>query len=425
MRTYLFFLLLIPSASAAFAAPPDIVLISVDTLRADRLGCYGSTRGLTPNIDKLATNAMIFEDVICETPQTGPSLTSMFTSQFPRMTGVIRNSVPLGTAVPTAPGLLRASGYQTMAVVSNWNLKRKLCGLEPGFEVYDDDFSRGNRGSYHFERDAEEVTDAALALLAKRDPQRPMFLWVHYMDPHYPYEMHGEHGPGVEALRAMNPTERARARYDSEVAYCDTHIGRLLSAINPDEQFVVFTADHGESLNEHGYVGHTRRLYQQMLHIPLIISGPKRPAGRSKAPARGIDVGTTLLAVAGVVPAPEMLGVDLMQSPPPLERLRVVELYGGDIPTTEKGRAELATRPPKLQAVLRGPLKLIVGKRRERYRLDEDPGELKNRKRDEDSTWAPLEHALKEWSEKTPRSAGAGIALSPEDIEALRATGYL
>ena len=411
--------------SAALATPPNLVFISVDTLRVDRLGCYGSAAGLSPNIDALAARSLLFEDMICEQPQTGPSMISMFTSLFPRMTGTVRNSVPLGKGVSTAPLRLRETGYETLAVVSNWNLKGKLSGLDRGFEVYEDTFEEGRWGGERVERYAEEVTDAALALLARRDAQRPLFLWVHYMDPHDPYRLHDRHGPGLAALRRMNSTERARARYDSEVAHMDEHLGRLLREIDLDTTWVVLTADHGESLNEHGYMGHTRKLYQQMMHVPLLISGPGLTPGRTAVPARGIDIGTTLLGIAGAGPAPGMLGLDLLRNPPGSERIRVVETFGGTVPTSEEGRAQLATRPPRLQAVLRDTWKLILGEQVQLFDLVRDPLELRDLEDTHPAEAETLAEEIATWSTQVPRGESDAAELTQEDIDALRATGYL
>ena len=145
--------------------------------------------------------------------------------------------------------------------------------------------------------------------------------------------------------------EQVRARYDSEVAYTDFHVQRLLDAL-PEETIIVFVADHGESLLEHGYVGHTRRIHQTTLHVPLLVHGPGITPGRTQAPARGIDIAPTLLGLAGLPPTQGMQGCDLLHAPPSSGRLRIVETYGGDIPETPEERAALASRPPMLMGAL-------------------------------------------------------------------------
>ncbi|MBI3117196.1 MAG: sulfatase [Candidatus Hydrogenedentes bacterium] len=407
------------------SVPPNIILITVDTLRADRLGCYGHPGNLTPNIDQLAQRSLLFTDMICEEPQTGPSLISMHTSLFPRMTGTIRNSVPLATGVTIFPELLHGAGYQTMAVVSNWNLKRKLCGLDRGFEIYDDAFGPSAWQIRRTERYADEVTDAALALVAQRDSTRPLYLWVHYMDPHDPYRHHEDFGPKFESARGISGTTRARLRYDSEVAYMDHHLGRLLEALPTDNTFVVFTADHGESLGEHDYFGHTRRLFQQMLRIPLLIAGPGMRAGRSEIPGRGVDMAPTLLGMAGIRPASEMMGVDLLLAAPAPGRVRVVETYGGDIPRSEAGRGALAAREPKFRAILQLGWKLIAGNRIRLFHLANDSGELDDCWRRQRERGEALLETLAEWDTTIPRAQAEAAALTEEDVRALEAAGYL
>lgn len=410
----------------ALLAAPNIVFLSVDTLRADHLGCYGYPHDTSPNLDRLAETGLVFDDCVCEVPLTNPSFVSMFTSLHPRTTGAIRNGLPLPDGFPTAIEQLKAAGYYTFCVQSNWTLKKPLSGLARGFDVYDDHFHKKRWGFIKPERYADEVTDVALELLKACDPSRPFFCWIHYSDPHLPYRFHRQFHPMRKPLRAMDKVERARAEYDSEVAFTDHHLGRLLEALPKENTYVVFTADHGESLYEHNYLGHGRRIYQDGLRIPLIISGPGVSAGRTNAPARGMDLAPTLLGLAGLPTAEGMLGIDLLKGQTPAERVRVVETYGGAVPRMPGARALMASRPPMRQGVLLGEWKLILaGKRPELYHLRTDPGEITNVAEKEPGRVAALGKLIQQFDATFPRRVAKEAELGPEDIQALRSLGYL
>ncbi len=412
--------------AAATAASPNILFITVDTLRADRLGCYGYEHPTSPVIDRLAEQGLVFEDMIVEEPQTGPSFIAMFTSLPPRMTGTTRNAVPLGPGVPTMMAPIVDAGYDARAVVSNWNLKRGLSNLHPGFEVYEDDFGKGLFGFKRNERRAKDVTDMALAWFEERDEERPFFYWVHYMDPHGPYRFRGGHNPQDVSLRDLDRTEQVRARYDSEVAFTDHHIGRLLEAAPRENTYIVFTSDHGESLMEHGYLGHTREIYQQMMHVPLIVAGPGIAAGRSSAPVRGIDMAPTLLGLAKLAPLPGMRGVDIVAAPPPADRVRPFEAYDGGVPETDDVMTILADRAPSRQGMIHEGWKLML---REGdtllFDLKTDGEELNDVAKDHGERVTALRERLSAWEAETPRYDGQGAVLTKEDVETLRALGYV
>lgn len=410
------------------AAAPNVVLLTVDTLRADHLGCYGYERATSPNIDALAVESLRFDDAFAEAPQTGPSMAAMLTSLPPRTTGAVRNAVPIPETVPTTAEIFAQHGYATAAVVSNWNLKRGLSGLQRGFDLYDDAFDGRGRIGYDPERPADEVTDQALAWLNTRDDTRPFFLWVHYMDPHEPYQDHDGFDVWPEKRHQLDKADRTRAKYDSEISFADHHVGRFLSAL-PENTAVLFTADHGESLHEHGYLGHTRRVYHPIIRIPLLIRAADVAPSVSDAPVRGIDIGPTLLGLAGLPPAPGMLGRDVLVAPPANERLRVFEAYDGGVPDGDGAevRAELARRPPAWQGIEQGGWKLMINEDGDAglYDLHVDPAEELNRAAAEPARTAALREALAAWERETPRSAAAAAELSGEDREALEALGYL
>ena len=415
--------LMIPMVSAE--QPVNVVLLSVDTLRAGSLGCYGYGHATSPNIDAFAEGGVLFEDAICEVPLTNPSMGSMMSSRYPRVSGTTRNGLSMPSEVPLVPELFVGAGYETYSVQSNWTLKKKLSGLDRGFETYDENFHTKRWGVIKAERPGDEVTDIALGWLSDRNPDRPFFAWIHYSDPHAPYKMHRAFNPSGKKFRDANKEENVRIRYDSEVAYTDGEIGRLLAAL-PDNTAVLFVGDHGESLFEHDYLGHGRRVYQASLHIPLIVRAPGLTGGRRSTPVRGIDVGPTLLGLAGLGKAPGMLGRDILGEVPSELAPRIVETYGGAVPKVPGVRALMANAEPMWQTIIDGGWKLIVnGRRTELYHLAVDPGEEENLARDEGGRVEILRGLLGEWDRLTERGVGGEEDLNDADIEALRSLGYI
>lgn len=411
---------------AAFVAAPDVFIVSVDTLRADHLGCYGHTVPTSPNIDTFAKDALLFEDCLTEVPLTSPSFGALLTSRYPRMNGAARNGLPLPPDVRTITQQFKDAGYQTVCVTSNWTLKRDLSGLDRGFDHYDDGFKDKRWGFMIGERFGDDVTEASLKLIKERDPNKPMFAWFHYSDPHAPYKFHDEFNPVGKALWKLDEVAAARARYDSEVAYTDAEIGKLFAVLPKENAIVLFVADHGESLHEHDYLGHGRRVYQDNIHVPLILRGPGVTPGRSKAPVRLIDVAPTLLSLAGLQPIKDMLGVDLLKTEIPADRTRIIETYGGAVPGVPGAKAVMAARPPMRQSVTKGEWKLIIGgPGPELFNLANDPGELKNLINDEKPRTAELRKLIEDWDAKIPKGSAESAELDGDDIEALKSLGYV
>jgi arylsulfatase A-like enzyme len=270
------------------------------------------------------------------------------------------------------------------------------------------------------------VTDLALARVRERDRDRPLFAWFHYSDPHAPYRFHEKFNPARRALWKMEKVAKTRARYDSEVAYTDYHIGRLLEALPRENLFVIFLADHGESLYEHDYLGHGRRIYQNNVSIPFVIRGPGITPGRSRAPARGIDLAPTLLGLAGLPRPIGMLGLDLLHDEVPADRARVIETYGGAIPNLPGAHSLMASRPPMRQGVLLDEWKLILdGNRAELYHLPTDPLELEDQSRKNEARVTQLRSIVEQWDSATEKGAAEAAELSAEDIEVLKGLGYV
>jgi arylsulfatase A-like enzyme len=406
-------------------AAPNIVLLSVDTLRADRLGVYGYALPTSSTLDEFAKSARVFEDAVCEVPLTGPSMGAMLSSQFPRTTGTTRNGLAMPSAVPLVAEQFQAAGYHTFGVLSNWTLKDKLSGLGRGFDIYDDGFTKKRWGFLKSERDGDEVTALSLDYLEKRPVDKPFFAWIHYSDPHAPYKMHKGLNPSGKRVLVKGRKEKIRARYDSEVAFTDREIAKVLAAL-PADTVVVFVADHGESLFEHDYLGHGRRIYQNNLHIPLMIRGEGIEVGRSAVPVRGVDVGPTLLGLAGLPKLPGMQGLDLLHDEVPMDRVRVVETYGGAVPNIPGVKDAMADSGPSHRSVIHQGWKLILdGDDPELYFLPEDPGELTERLGTDPGKREELNAFIEAWEDAAPAAGQATENLDADDRKALEALGYL
>jgi arylsulfatase A-like enzyme len=259
-----------PSVTAGAARGYDVILVTLDTVRQDRLGCYGYEYGSTPTFDALAERGVRFEQAVTAAPLTLPSHATMMTGVTPPRHGVHDNGIyRLDEDNETFAEVARAAGYQTAAFVGCFVLDARF-GLNQGFDVYDFDVSeRGLRPQMldFNERSANEVTDAALAWLGERDPERPYFLWVHYFDAHLPYQ-----SPlAGEARFAGRP-------YDAEIAFVDREVGRLLEAVDPERSLVAVASDHGEALGDHGEPTHGLFLYESTVRVPMIVTGPFDPA---------------------------------------------------------------------------------------------------------------------------------------------------
>ena len=266
------------------SARPNVVLITIDTLRADRVG-----RGLTPNLDALAARGTSSQNVRTTVPLTLPAHVSIMTGLPPYAHGVRENGVVFDRKQATIARRFRDAGYDTAAFVGAYVLNRRF-GLDDGFEVYNDDVRRdvSRAEQLEAERPAGEVVDAALAWL--KGATGPFFLWVHVYDPHAPY------APPAEFL-----TKAHGNAYDGEVAYVDSQMGRLLDVLSAraGETIVAGTGDHGESLGEHGEQTHGMLVYDSTLRVPLILAGRGIGAGvRDTTPRSLVDLGARLLAAS-------------------------------------------------------------------------------------------------------------------------------
>ena len=346
--------------------PPLVLLVSVDTLRADRLGAYGSDRGLTPRLDELAARSEVFEAAYAPASFTVPSMSAVLTGRHPRQNRILINENVLLPSVPTLAEALHAAGYRTGAVVSNFVL-RGGTGLEQGFERYDDRQPQAEVARGLPERIAPDTTDDALELLDQlRSGGRPTFLWVHYQDPHGPYtppedllaeQMEAERGrPGAERRLPFGKDHRGldgiptyqrirendqvgfyRASYDAEVRFTDAEIGRLLDGVAArgllEDAVVVFLADHGEGLGEDDYwFAHGEYLSDPLVRVPLFLAAPGRAPGRRTEVVGLVDVLPTVLGLVGVPPPEGVIGRDVLAGGPADSTLYLATLGGSTVP---------------------------------------------------------------------------------------------
>ena len=298
-----------PKATSSNVRPPSIVLITLDTTRADRMGFLGSKRGLTPNLDQLARQSTVFTRAYAQAPFTPTSHATILTGAYPQFHQVLSWGTPLGKDIPYVSDILRAHGYSTAAFVGSvamdptWGVP----GFERGFDTYDAGFHGGAPGEDRYstlQRRGTEVVAHALAWLNKH-PRGPFFIWVHLYDAHDPYD----------------PPEPYKSRYASEpydggIAYEDAAVGKLFRQLKLrglfDDAVLAIMADHGESLGAHGEETHEVFLYDETIKVPLLIKLPHAGGKRIENQVELVDVTPTLLQEVGVAIPQEMQGVSLL-----------------------------------------------------------------------------------------------------------------
>jgi arylsulfatase A-like enzyme len=447
-------------------ARPNIVMVLVDTLRPDRLGPYGNTRGLSPFLDELAARSTVFHNAYAQSSWTSASVASLFTSRYQSQHGVITFSSVLPAEEQTLAESLRDAGYDNGGFIANLLLRPNL-GYDQGFATFDNysRFVKDAPGQID-KAPADRINKEALAWLDHRPRAAPRFLYLHYMEPHVPFT------PRPEALQQVmgdQPlpdaaqvnrafalwtitdfagdaalTEAAKNLYDAEVLSTDMALRELFTELGRrgvlDDSIVVILADHGEEFLEHGLMGHDKTLYEEVIRVPLIIHLPGQTERFDVTRKVAlIDVAPTLLDLAGAAIPHAFAGHSLA---PLLQRgrdgawsLAALRSWwatrtGGDEPVV----SELIKEPdairysPHERAVIVGHDKLIAGVNGERefYDLASDPGE-----RQRDALAAPLrarlERALEPWLAYATRGgdAGSGAAAIDEDTrERMRALGY-
>ena len=459
---------------------PNILLITVDTLRADHLSAYGFRDRRTPHIDALAAQGALFESAHCDVTWTTPSMVSTFTGKYAVHHGfksfydVVSDDETLVTEI------LREEGYKTAAFVASYPLD-SIYGLDQGFEIYDDAFtaplllqpggnlthiesSRGVTFDEHKKlavlkakndsyRPDNEVTDAAAKVLETfRGEKKPFFLWVHYFGPH---------GVPDREVGLLQNWRRHIEEYPNLVVQVDREVSRLflyLYALKSERKtLVILHADHGESLGEHDFVGHGRFLYEDNLRVPLIIRFPGviAPGRRIDALVGNIDIAPTMLDAAGIDPEDfDMDGKSLFQLLRTGEPIHD-EMYAETYLPAQSGFAEF--RPDRAgdlvkigarrRGLLRPPWKYVLSEAfplygdegegppvylkqevdgSELYNLEKDAAEIRNMISDEPREAAGLEESLAAYLKLEPGETGTGgHGLTDEETEKLRSLGYV
>jgi choline-sulfatase len=403
----------------------NILLITLDTTRADHLSCYsdlppvGERRGTTktPHLDALAARGVLFSRAMVQVPLTLPSHASIMTGAYPTRHGLRdMEGFVLDKSHPTVASITQGNGYATAAFVGARVLAKPF-GLANGFTSYDDDIGNqseeDNPAGTVAERRAAVVTERALTWL-RENGQRKFFLWAHYFDPHAPYDPPEPY----KHLYARDP-------YSGEIAYTDEQVGRLLDGLQQmgleSRTLVVVLGDHGESLGEHGEMTHGVFLYDSTLHVPFILAGPGVPRGKIiHDQVRSIDVMPTLLAFLNLPPGPEVQGVSLW----PLIRqgIRVASGYSYSetlYPRTYMGWSEL-------RGMRTDTWNLVVAPRPELYNLQRDPGAQHNLISEYPADAERLQKKV--WEVAGEKGRQEKLAARPTDTNTLRefkSLGYL
>jgi arylsulfatase A-like enzyme/Tfp pilus assembly protein PilF len=428
---------------------PNVILITVDTTRADRMGFLGSSRGLTPNLDAMARIATAFTHAYSHVPLTTASHATILTGTYPQYNHVNDFGVPLAAGLPYLPDILHAHGYRTAAFVGSLILD-PIAGTAPGFDrgfdVYDAGFRiktpRDNRYDT-VERRAGVVVAHALAWLKTRPADAPpFFLWVHLYDPHDPYDP-----PEPYKSKFADP-------YDGEIAYADAMLGRLFAALKTaglyQDSLITMMADHGEAFGEHGERSHGMFLYDETIHVPLLI---KLPAARCSVPATDeatspkgkrnttsrepcpgtkpqtndarvglVDVTPTILEATGIPIPQEIQGQSLlgaMKSGAAQDRSIDRPIY------SETDYPHRAFQWSSLRALRQGKYLAIEAPERELYDQTNDPKAVHNLASASPAVTEALVAQAEKFRQQTSADLAAAAKLDPEQAEKLRALGYV
>jgi arylsulfatase A-like enzyme len=438
--------------------PPNVVLITIESLRPDHLGAYGGPRPTMPQLDALAADAVVYEHAHSVTSWTLAAHASLFTGLYPRAHQAEGPLDTLGDAYTTLAEILRDHGYQTAGVASGPYLRREF-KLTQGFEYYDDAPAALDDRTAH----GDVTNPRLLAAIARflrdaRDPRRPLFLFAYFWDPHYDYIPPPPYdglfvGPesvpadvtnyvvstAVSASSPPGQLDYVRAQYDGELRWTDDYLGRLFALLREhglwDDTIVVVTSDHGEEFFEHGAKGHKNNLFVESVRVPLVVKyeAARRRRGRDPRLASLVDVLPTILEVTGIAAPGPLNGHSLLEPDPPPDRPIFFELL-----SMWFDREQQETTRKRLTAVQRGSLKLIEvsldgapAPTRLLFDHAADPVERSDLLDGGSSPQAEeLGARLAEWQGEMARlrerfEPGGTIPLTREQREQLRALGYL
>jgi arylsulfatase len=411
--------------ACAQPAPPHVVLITVDTLRADHLGAYGYQAARTPHIDALASESLRFDRAYAHASSTLPSVSSLMTGLLPGQHGVFANIGGLRPRFPTLGQRLQRAGYTAAGFIGSWALRPKR-GLARGFARYTEEWGEQESNRPQPESRAQTLTDEAIAWLSGRGPEAPILLWMHYQEPHGPYEP-----PDYQPAAAQGPElpqspsqsgkgaipryqwlghgrlAEYEARYDGEISEVDRQLGRLLAALRErgflERSIVVFTADHGEAFGEDDlYCAHGEGLGEALLRVPLLLKAPGLEPGVRRDVVRLIDVAPTVLSLLGL-PHGGLPGTSLLED---LGDRRVVAQVA-------------ATWKRRWRSVRRDGFELVEGSDGRFFRPVEEGSAASPAP---DGLQGQLQAELKARAHWPPMRP---VAIEPEARELLRSMGYL
>ncbi len=450
---------------------PNILLITIDTLRPDHLGCYGYKDAYTPNIDRLAARGILFTNALSASPRTGPSHISMLTGLYQNRHGALRNGEKLSEKVVTLPEILVNNGYETAAFISGWTLKDEACGLAPRFQTYDQNFSPWKRipePTYklrilqllttfgprfglkpeRIERPAGMTTDYVINWL-KKSHNKPFFLWVHFYDPHVPYDPPQQY----RKMHLKNPAININSNwwgwktsqreevvqnpelhhamielYDGEISYVDAEIARLETALNnlnlSSNTIRFITSDHGESLGEHDhYFGHDD-LYETCLRVPLIMVYPNSQWSHQKIDSQTqlVDFTPSVLDLLGIHSENNFDGHSFLTILDSAQQTGNQPAFASllenktDMFAVRQNGYKLIYTAPQWGVSLRRPA------RQELYYLPDDPNELNNIFDKKPPELTSLTKMMKQWSKEKYQGKQS---LNEEARKKLRSLGYI
>lgn len=403
------------SSPASRSPSINVVLITLDTVRADHLHCYGNDKIKTPVIDSLARNGVLFEKAVAQTPLTEPSHASIFTGTNPNVHGVRDNGFSLQPSSTTLATILRNHGWNTAGFISTTALQKEF-GFGQGFTIYDDQIWEDKDPNTNLpaaSRPANITVDHAIGWL-KAQSGRPFFAWLHFYDAHEPYN------PPAQ-FRDQYPNNP----YDAEIAFEDEQLGRFLSAVRqkspPGKTMVVLLSDHGESLGDHGEYSHGVFLYDSTVRIAWIMTGPGIPTGvRVQQQAREIDVLPTILNLVGIKPSSAVQGTSMVPA-----------FFGNAVPSTYSYEETLYPQIDmgwsKLLGIHTAHWMYVKAPRSELYNLDRDPGEVHNVIKTHPKIYREMEAQLKRL-----QPPGNGVTEKPamndvdsQTAEQLKSLGYV
>jgi arylsulfatase A-like enzyme/Tfp pilus assembly protein PilF len=380
-----------------------VIIVSIDTLRADRLPMFGYAKGQTPHLDEFRRHSVLFRQAYSHVPLTLPSHASLLTGLLPP-DHKVRNNIgyTLDANVRTLPRFLKERGYETGAAVSAYVLHAST-GLGPAFDFYEDGVShRGNVAVGSLSRSGRKTAEIATRWIGQRG-DRPFFFLFHIFEPHSPYV-------------PEEPFRRLPDAYDGEIATADAVVGSFFDSLKSagiyDKAIVIVLSDHGESLGDHGEPEHGIFVYREAIHVPLLIKlpGNGRAGETIEAPVGLIDVFPTIASLVGGQPPPGLKGRSLFSPPEPERRIYSESIYG----RVHLGWSELRSLAGERFHFIQAP-------RPELYDMRADPGETKNILGEERRTYASMREELGEYG----ATIEAAATIDPEDAKKLAALGYL